>query len=381
MVLCLAVTIGFRDTTAIGNAYGFAVITVMLVTTCLMTLVILLVWRRSIILAACFFAYFGMLEGLYFSATIMKVTEGGWVPLVLAFLCMLVMYTWHYGTAKKYEFDVQNKASMKWILTLGPSLGIVRVRGIGLIYTELVSGVPAIFSHFVTNLPAFHQILVFVCVKSVHVPYISLDERYVIGRIGPKEYRMYRCIVRYGYKDTRKEEEDFEDQLIINICEFIQREAEHNSSEGFTDGQLAVVGTLGTNVLQMFVSSTDDDAAGDSELQSMSSSKPATLQGFQDLSEFDTQPRRRRVRFELPKNNAISPAVRDEMVELIEAKEAGVTYILGHSIVMAKKNSCILKKLAINVGYSFLRNNCRGPTVALSIPHVCLLEVGMIYYV
>uniref|UniRef100_A0A453RBJ7 Uncharacterized protein n=1 Tax=Aegilops tauschii subsp. strangulata TaxID=200361 RepID=A0A453RBJ7_AEGTS len=35
----------------------------------------------------------------------------------------------------------------------GPSLGIVRVRGIGLIHTELMSGIPAIFSHFVTNLP------------------------------------------------------------------------------------------------------------------------------------------------------------------------------------------------------------------------------------
>lgn len=381
MVLCLTVTLGFRDTTAIGNAYGFAAITVMLVTTCLMSLVIILVWQRSILLAACFFLFFGLLEGLYFSASIMKVAEGGWVPLVLAILFMMVMYVWHYGTAKKYEYDLQNKVSMKWLLTLGPSLGIVRVPGIGLIYTELVTGVPAIFSHFVTNLPAFHQVLVFVCIKSVHVPYIPVEERYLIGRIGPKEYRMYRCIVRYGYKDIHKDDDDFENQLILNMGEFIQREGEQNSiysSSDISDGQLAVIGTPGLNGMRLVLSNTSDEL----QALSISSSKSATLQSFQAVSEIESpQLRRRRVRFELPNSTDVNPTIRDEIIELIEAKEAGVAYILGHSYVKAKKTSYFLKKLAIDIGYSFLRKNCRGPAVALNIPHICLIEVGMIYTV
>eukprot|EP00250_Pteridium_aquilinum_P019192 c24339_g7_i1 orf=217-2478(+) len=355
MILCLAVTLGFQDTTAIGNAYGFAAIIVMFVTTCLMTLII----------------------------TIMKVPEGGWVPVVLAVLFMLIMYIWHYGTAKKYEFDLQNKVSMKWLLTLGPGLGIVRVPGIGLIYTELVTGVPAIFSHFVTNLPAFHQILVFVCIKSVHVPFVPPEERYLVGRIGPKEYRMYRCIVRYGYKDIHKEEDDFENHLILRISEFIQNEAEQglaqSSAETSLDGgQLTVVGPPGCAGMQL-VLSTDDDI---SEAVCISSSKSATLQSFQSVSEIESpQMRRRRVRFELPKDPGIAASVRDEMMELIEAKQAGIAYILGHSYVRAKKPSSYFKKLAIDVGYSFLRKNCRGPAVALSIPHICLIEVGMIYHV
>jgi KUP system potassium uptake protein len=178
-------------------ATGLAVITVMLVTTFLMTLVIVIVWRRSIFLAVCFLLFFGSIEAVYISASLIKVPEGGWAPLALSVVFMSIMYIWHYGTSKKYEFDLQNKVSMKWILTLGPSLGIVRVPGIGLIYTELVTGVPAIFSHFVTNLPAFHQVLVFVCIKSVPVPYVPQHERYLIGRIGPKGYRMYRCVHHY----------------------------------------------------------------------------------------------------------------------------------------------------------------------------------------
>lgn len=137
---------------------GLAVITVMLVTTCLMSLVIVLVWNKSIFIALGFLIFFGSIEVLYFSASLVKFHEGAWVPITLSFIFMVVMSVWHYGTIKKYEFDVQNKVSVNWLLNLGPSLGIVRVRGIGLIHTELMSGIPAIFSHFVTNLPAFHQV-------------------------------------------------------------------------------------------------------------------------------------------------------------------------------------------------------------------------------
>jgi KUP system potassium uptake protein len=171
---------------------GIAVIVVMLVTTFLTTLVIAIVWQRSILLACLFFCVFGSIEGLYLSSALFKVKQGGWVSLALAGVIMLIMYVWHYGTIKKYEFDLQNKVSMKWFLTLGPSLGIVRVPGIGLIYTELVTGVPAIFSHFVTNLPAFHKVLVFVCMKSVPVPFVPPNERYLVGRVGSRDYRMYR---------------------------------------------------------------------------------------------------------------------------------------------------------------------------------------------
>lgn len=198
MLLCLAVTIGFRDTKRMGNAAGLAVITVMLVTTCLMSLVIVLCWHKSGWLAICFLLFFGSIEALYFSASLIKFLEGAWVPIALSLIFLIVMYVWHYGTIKKYEFDVQNKVPINWLLGLGPTLGIVRVKGIGLIHTELVAGIPAIFSHFVTNLPAFHQVVIFLCIKSVPVPHVAPRERFLVGRIGPKEYRLYRCIARYG---------------------------------------------------------------------------------------------------------------------------------------------------------------------------------------
>lgn len=356
----------------------------MFVTTCLMTLIIIFVWQKNTFLAFLFLAFFGSIEGGYLSSSIMKVPQGGWAPLVLSSIFMAIMYVWHYGTRRKYLFDMQNKVSMKWILTLGPSLGIVRVPGIGLIYTELVTGVPAIFSHFVTNLPAFHQVLVFVCVKSVPLPYVPPDERYLIGRIGPRAYRMYRCIVRYGYKDVQKDDYNFEDHLVLSIAEFIQMEAEESRSsvscDGSPEGRMAVVRTSERRS-GLIVRDADDGAPSASV--SVRSSKSETLQSLQTLYEHESPSltRRRRVRFELPQSPQVDPQMREELIALLEAKEAGVAYVLGHSYIKARKNSSFIKKFVIDVAYSFLRKNCRGPSVALNIPHISLIEVGMIYYV
>ena len=362
---------------------GLACMAVMFTTTFLMALVIVFVWQKSILLAAPFLIFFWSIEAVYLSAAIIKVPEGGWVPLVLSAIFMIVMFVWHYGTRKKYYFDLHNKVSLKWLLGLGPSLGIVRVPGIGLIYSELATGVPAIFSHFVTNLPAFHKVLVFVCVKSVPVPYVSPEERFLIGRVCPRPYRMYRCIVRYGYKDIQKDDGNFENQLMLNIAEFIQMEAEEpqfSSSESSTvDGRMAVISTRSIqSSLSLIVSGHEEVGTSNS----IYSSKSATLQSLRSVYE-DENPilRRRHVRFQLSPSPSMDPRVREELMDLIQAKDAGVAYIMGHSYVKARRSSSYLKKLVIDIGYSFLRKNCRGPSVALNIPHISLIEVGMIYYV
>ncbi|ESW12913.1 hypothetical protein PHAVU_008G152200 [Phaseolus vulgaris] len=374
MLLCLAITIGFRDTKRMGNASGLAVITVMLVTTCLMSLVIVLCWHKSIFLAICFIFFFGSIEALYFSASLIKFLEGAWVPIALSLIFLIIMYVWHYGTLKKYEFDVQNKVSINWLLGLGPTLGIVRVRGIGLIHTELVSGIPAIFSHFVTNLPAFHQVVIFLCVKSVPVPHVRPEERFLVGRIGPKEYRLYRCIARYGYRDFHKDDIEFEKDLICSIAEFIRSDTSE-SGPGFEsfedDTKMTVIGTSASN--SEGIRMCEDDHNNNNSSQIEDSLEVRVVKSPEIV--------RKRVRFVLPESPLIDLGAREELQELMQAREGGMAFIMGHSYVKAKRGSSWIKKLVINYGYDFLRRNSRGPTYALSVPHASILEVGMVYHV
>lgn len=293
------------------------------------------------------------------------------MPIAISFIFMIVMCIWHYGSLKKYEFDVQNKVSIDWLLSVGPTLGIVRVRGIGLIYTELVSGIPAIFPHFVTNFPAFHQVLVFICVKSVPVPHVRYEERFLVGHIGPGEHHLYRCIVRYGYRDARKDDLQFENDLVCSIAEFIRTgktglngNAAEDLSKDMED--MTVLGTPSTHIsgVQLY-----EDNEGNSK--SVGTSK---------LIEMYTKPKKR-VRFFIPETPKIHRNAKEELRELMEASEAGIAYILGHSYVRAKQGSSLLKKIVINFGYDFLTRSSRPPAYALTVPHASTIEVGMVYHV
>ncbi|KRH41259.1 hypothetical protein GLYMA_08G019600v4 [Glycine max] len=368
---------------------GMAYLIVVFVTTCLTSLVINLVWNQSLIVALAFALFFGAIEILFLSSYCMKILKGSWIPLVLSAVFMVVMYVWHYGSRKKYLFDMLNKVSMRSIITLGPSLGIVRVPGLGLIYTELATGVPASFTHFLTNLPAFYQVVVFVCVKTVPVPCVPHEERYLIGRIGPKSYRLYRCIVRNGYKDVYSHQNDFENDLVMSIAEYIQLEAEgcSGNAEGSVDGRMAVVRTSGKFGTRLRMSESAGFEEGCSislpgALTVTSSKSPALkkLQAMYEQESPDELNTRRRIQFELLNVIYKDPRVKEELMELVEAKRAGAAYVIGHSHVKAKWNSSFLKRFAINL-YSFLRKNCRSPAVGLNIPQISLIKVGMNYHV
>lgn len=363
---------------------GLAVMAVMLVTTCLMSLVIVLCWHKPPILALLFLLFFGSIELLYFSASLTKFREGAWLPILLSLFFMIIMFVWHYTTIKKYEFDLQNKVSLEWLLALGPSLGISRVPGIGLVFTDLTSGIPANFSRFVTNLPAFHRVLVFVCVKSVPVPFVPAAERYLVGRVGPVDHRSYRCIVRYGYRDVHQDVDSFETELVTKLGDFIRydwhrrttQEADTvRSNESSSESRLAVIGTVAYEI--------------EENLQPESVSIGfTTVESMEDVIEMAAPPTTtvKRVRFAVEEDRyeedeEAEAELRSELRDLLAAQEAGTAFILGHSHVKAKQGSSVMKRLAVNFGYNFLRRNCRGPDVALKVPPVSLLEVGMVYVI
>ncbi|CAF2042883.1 unnamed protein product [Brassica napus] len=388
MVLTLTVTIGFRDTRHIAFAFGLACMSLAFVTTWLMPLIINFVWNRHLVFSILFTILFGTIELVFVASSWTKIPHGGWITILLSLLFTFTTYVWHYGNRRKYLYDQHNKVPMNTILTRGPSLGIVKVPGIGLIYTELASGVPATFTHFLTNLPAFYQVVVFICSKTVPIPYIPQKERYLIGRVGPKTYRMYRCIIRTGYKDVNKDGDDFEDELVDSIAEFIQLESEgsgSNRDRSAHDGRLAVVKTSNKFGTRLSRSISDANIAGSSSSRSqttVSNSKSPVLKRLkaeyeQELPKLSM---RRRFQFRPMDTTFRQPQVKEELFDLVEAKDAEVAYIVGHGHVKAKRNSTYAKQLVIDVAYSFLRKNCRSPAVMLNIPHICLIKVGMNYY-
>ena len=73
--------------------------------------------------------------------------------------------------------------------------------------------------------------------------------------------------------------------------------------------------------------------------------------------------------------------ISDELEYLNRCKEAGVVHILGNTMVRARRESIIVKRIAVDYIYAFLRRICRENSVIFNVPHESLLNVGQIYYI
>lgn len=341
---------------------------VMLVTTLLMILIMILVWRCHWIIVLIFTGLSLVVECTYFSAVLLKVNQGGWVPLVIAAAFYIIMYVWHYGTAKRYETELHSKVSMAWILGLGPSLGLVRVPGIGLVYSELASGVPHIFSHFITNLPALHSVVVFVCVKYLPVHKVPEEERFLVKRIGPKSFHMFRCVARYGYQDHHKKDTDFEKKLFDSLFLSIRLES---LMEECSDSEVSSL--LGEETAQSVntLVNSNGNTPHSNLCNRVSSSDSIVLVNSSSHSNSRT----------MLYTQASSEIEMDELEFLNDCRDIGVVHILGNTVVTARRDSKFYKKIAIDYIYAFLRKICRENSAIFNVPQESLLNVGQILYV
>ncbi|XP_050106143.1 potassium transporter 7-like isoform X2 [Malus sylvestris] len=348
---------------------------VMMMTTILVTIVMLLIWQINIIIVLSFLIIFLGLELTFFSSVLCSVGDGSWIILVFAIIMFVIMSIWNYGSKLKYETEVKQKLSMDLMRELGCNLGTIRAPGIGLLYNELVKGIPAIFGHFLTTLPAIHSMIIFVCIKYVPVPVVPQSERFLFRRVCPKNYHIFRCIARYGYKDVRKENhQTFEQLLIESLEKFIRREAQERSLEsdgddGDTDSEDE------TSVSRVLIA--PNGSVYSLGVPLLAEYKETSRQPVSEASTSEVKP-------VLPEDPTVFDSEQSmdrELSFIRKAKESGVVYLLGHGDIRARKDSWFIKKLIINYFYAFLRKNCRRGTANLSVPHSHLMQVGMTYMV
>ncbi|CAE6432002.1 unnamed protein product [Rhizoctonia solani] len=115
---CIVVVAAFKDLAALTNAYGFAVSTVMFVTTTLITIQIPFVKRKPVILAAAFLLFFGFIDGLFWGASLKKVPHGAWVPLMIGCVLMAIMWFWTWAKSLEDEFDGANRRNLRHFIML-----------------------------------------------------------------------------------------------------------------------------------------------------------------------------------------------------------------------------------------------------------------------
>ncbi|KAL2545741.1 Potassium transporter 1 [Forsythia ovata] len=200
MILCVAVILIFGDGKDIGNAFGVVVSMVMLITTILLTLVMIIIWRTPPILTALYFITFFVMEGIYVSAVFTKIPEGGWIPFAISFILAFIMFGWFYGRQRKIEYEVTHKIDLDRLRLLLSDPGVQRVPGLCFFYTNIQDGLTPILGHYINNMKSLHQVTVFTTLRYLLVPKVAPHERIVVKKLGLKG--VYGCIIQYGYADS-----------------------------------------------------------------------------------------------------------------------------------------------------------------------------------
>ncbi|XP_028120942.1 potassium transporter 5-like isoform X2 [Camellia sinensis] len=370
MIACVIVTAAFKTTTKIGNAYGIAVVAVMIITTCMLTLIMLVIWKISIWWIILFLLVFGSIECLYLSSVLFKFIQGGYLPLAFSVVLMLIMGMWHYVYKKRYMFELNNKVSSDFIRDLALNPNINRVPGIGLLYSELVQGIPPIFRHFIDNIPSIHSVLVFVSIKSIPISKVVMEERFLFRLVEPRDYRMFRCVVRYGYNDTIEGPEVFERQLLDQLKDFIRHEHFIREGQPPFEQEVEPVNIQYSSLL------VNKDAKVEEESQQQQHNYPTSRVsslGSRSIQSFNVANSSNRI------ISGPIQAAEEEMQFVQKAMENGVVYLLGEAEVRAEQNSSLFKKIAVNYIYSFVRKNFSQGEKVLGIPRRRLLRVGMTY--
>lgn len=294
--------------------------------------------------------------------------------MALSFVLVLMMGIWHYVHQRRYMFELNNKVSSDYIRDLAKNQDINRVPGIGLLYSPLVQGIPPIFPHFISNIPSIHSVLVFVSVKSIPISKVVAEERFLFRQVEPRDYRMFRCVVRYGYNDKIEEPKEFERQLVEYLKEFIRHE-NFILEGGSTEQMQETVNIQHSGLLR------NDDKARKSSSTAVHVEEALEQQIPSRISSSSTQS----INIARSTNcsSRIAPVplqgAEEEMQFVQKAMEHGVYYSIGETEVVAKQDSSWIKKFVVNYAYSFLRKNFREGEQGLAIPRTRLLRVGMTY--
>jgi KUP system potassium uptake protein len=189
----------FRSSSALASAYGIAVTGTMVVTGMMAFIVIWRMWGWSPLAALAVMGPFLLVDLTFLSANMLKVVEGGWVPLVIGGLVMLVMYTWRRGTRLLYAKTRRLETPLDDLVRILEKKPPQRVPGTAVFLTSDPKSAPTALLHSLKHYKVLHEKNVILSVETTHTPRVESDKRVTIEPVGST---FTRVLLRFGYMET-----------------------------------------------------------------------------------------------------------------------------------------------------------------------------------
>ncbi|MEX0909497.1 MAG: potassium transporter Kup, partial [Gemmatimonadaceae bacterium] len=199
MIGCILIVLGFRNSSAIGAAYGIAVTGTFTMTTLLMFVLVRSWWNWGRVRAGIFVTAFLIIDLAFFGSNVLKIVHGGWVPLLIGAALFLMMTTWFRG--RSIVQDMMNRSTLPMDLLIQDvaKRKTPRVPGIAVFMTPASEGAPVVLLHHLKHNKMLHEQVVLLSIMSTEVPEVSDESRLTVEAL-PEGF--FRVISRYGYMET-----------------------------------------------------------------------------------------------------------------------------------------------------------------------------------
>jgi KUP system potassium uptake protein len=189
----------FRSSSALASAYGIAVTGTMVVTALMAFVVIWRVWQWPIWGAALLIAPFLFVDLTFLTANMLKIFEGGWMPLALGALVMVLMYTWRRGSRLLILKTRKQEIPLAGLVASLEKKSPPRVPGTAVFLTSDPEFAPTALLHSLKHYKVLHEKNVILTIESADTPTVDKADRV---RIEPVGETFSRVVLRFGFMET-----------------------------------------------------------------------------------------------------------------------------------------------------------------------------------
>lgn len=195
MIMVIILVLFFQSSSNLAAAYGIAVTGAMFIDTILLAVVLITLWRWPLWKAAPLIAVFIVVDMAYLGANLLKVPQGGWVPLVIGLFIFTLLTTWSRGRQLMRQSMTEGTIPME-VFAKSANTSAKRVQGTAIFMASTAAGVPSALLHNIKHNKVLHERVVVLTVAIQDVPFVDEAKRCEMKDLGQG---FYRLTLKYGF--------------------------------------------------------------------------------------------------------------------------------------------------------------------------------------